>query len=214
MMRALQFSLLGLAVAAAIAISVLVLVRNFSTEQAQQAATREVAAQEKVAPAAAPPAEDAPAKETVAEAFAPPPESPAPVAPFIANPVGSQRSAYEPLIVPPSGASGESITVVSREPESPAKSNDSPAAGRLTLSPSQEERVRYVLQSHNIIQSEATDVPLRPGSVLPKEVTLSPMPIELANVVPNYRSYSYVFMQDRIVIVATNSREIGLILPF
>ena len=84
----------------------------------------------------------------------------------------------------------------------------------VALSQAQEERVRYVLQSHNIIQAEVTDLPLRPGSTVPKDVVLSPLPIELGNIVPDYRSYSYVFIQDRIVIVNTSSREIGLVLPF
>ena len=95
-----------------------------------------------------------------------------------------------------------------------AKGGTSPADARISLSPAQEEKVRYILQSHNIVQSEVADFPLRLGSALPKEIDLLPLPMELGGVVPDYRSYSYVFVQDRIVIVATNSREIGLILPF
>jgi hypothetical protein len=223
MIRALQFSAIGMAVLAALAMSVLLLVRSFPTDTPQQAA-QEQTAQEQTASVDLGAKEGTPRTEemarpedAVAEAFAQPQEaSTPPPGPFIAKPVGSQRSPYEPLILPPTGQSGGEVTAVAREaaPAPAAKDGAGPAGTRLNLSPTQEQRIRYVLQSHNIIQSEVTDIPLRPGTTLPKEVMLSPLPIELASVVPNYRSYSYVFMQDRIVIVSTSSREIGLILPF
>jgi hypothetical protein len=216
-MRVFQFSLIALAVAAALAVSVLLVLRNLPPQALQQAAREEVAVQPEAAPAVPTPEETASIEEAIAAAFALPQQAATPpTEPFIAKPAGAQTSPYEPLVLPPSGASGGSITIASREPESMprAKAGTSPAGARLSLSPAQEEKVRYILQSHNIVQSEVADFPLRLGSALPKEVDLLPLPMELGGVVPDYRAYSYVFMQDRIVIVATNSREIGLILPF
>ena len=216
-MRVIQFSLIALAVAAALAVSVLLVLRNLPPEAVQQAAREEVAVQPETAPADVPTPEDtASIEEAIAAAFALPQQANTPPSePFIAKPAGAQASPYEPLILPPSGVSG-SITIASREVESVsrAKGGTSPAGARISLSPAQEEKVRYILQSHNIVQSEVADFPLRLGSALPKEIDLLPLPMELGGVVPDYRSYSYVFVQDRIVIVATNSREIGLILPF
>jgi hypothetical protein len=216
-MRVFQYSLIALAVAAALAVSVLLVLRNLPPEAVQQAAREDLAVQPETALADVPTPEDtASIEEAIAAAFALPQQAPTPpTEPFIAKPAGAQASPYEPLILPPSGVSG-SITIASREAESlpPGKGGTPSAGARISLSPPQEEKVRYILQSHNIVQSEVADFPLRLGSALPKEIGLLPLPMELGGVVPDYRSYSYVFVQDRIVIVATNSREIGLILPF
>jgi hypothetical protein len=224
MIRAIHFSVISLAALAALAISILLLVRSFSTDTPLQVAQEEQPTQEQTASVDVPAKEETRSTEDVssrqdaiAEAFATSQQANTPPdEPFIAKPAGSQRSPYDPLILPPTGQSGGQVTAVAREagPAPAAKDRALPAGGRLTLSPTQEQRVRYVLQSHNIIQSEVTDFPLRAGNTLPKDVMLSPLPIELASVVPNYRAYSYVFMQDRIVIVSTSSREIGLVLPF
>ena len=213
-----RLSLVGLAVAAALAVSVLLVLRNLPPQDPQPTAREEVAVQAEPAPADVPsPEETASIEEAIAAAFALPQQAVAPpVEPFIAKPAGAQASPYEPLVLPPSGLSGGNIIARLPEPESSprAKRDTVPVEAPLNLSPAQQEKVRYVLQSHNILQSEVKDFPLRVGNAVPKEVDLLPLPIELVSIVPNYRNYSYAFMQDRIVIVATNSREIGLILPF
>jgi hypothetical protein len=211
-MRVFQLSLIVLAVTAALAVSALLLLRNLATETSQVAHTK-VSAQEEPAPAdtsagkeTSSDADDAASKAAaIAEALALSNQaSGQPAEPLVTRPVGSQRSPYEPLILPPSGESA--VSALAPPPEG--------KGARLSLTAAQEERIRYILQSHNIIQSEVSDFPLQPGGILPKEILLSPLPNELATVVPNYRAYAYVFMQDRIVIAAMNSREIGLILPF
>jgi hypothetical protein len=209
-MRALQLSVLALGIAAVLAVSALLVARNLPRGTSQDAGRIETAVQDPARPADPPEEHVASIKESIATAFSPPPQAQAPAAPvdlpLITLPAGVQKSPTEPLIIAPSGTSEGDAAARGKGPAS--------AVPRLSLSQAQEERVRYVLQSHNIIQSEATDLPLRPGGTVPKEIVLSPLPIELGNVVPDYRSYSYVFIQDRIVIVNTNSREIGLVLPF
>ena len=210
-MRALQLSALALAIAAVLAVSAILVARNLPRGTSQDAGRIETAAQEPTRPAD-PASEEhvASIKESIATAFSPPPQAQAPAPPvelpLITLPAGVQKSSTEPLIIAPSGTSDGDVAARSKGPAS--------AVARLALSQAQEEKVRYVLQSHNIIQSEVTDLPLRPGSTVPKDVVLLPLPTELGNVVPDYRSYSYVFIQDRIVIVNTTSREIGLVLPF
>jgi hypothetical protein len=215
-MRVFKLALIALGVAAALVVSVLLVLRNLPPQALQQAAREEVAVQPEIAPTDVPTPEDrASMEEAIAAASALPQQATAPPSePFIARPAGAQASPYEPLILPPSGVSGGNITAGSPEITLRDKRGALPADARLNLSPAQAEKVRYVLQSHNIIQSEVVDIPLRPGSTVPKEVELLPLPMELGGVVPDYSSYSYVFAQDRILIVATNSREIGLILPF
>jgi len=171
-MRAIRYSLIGLLLAAAMAASVALVVRNLPDG------------------APAPADEAAPAPSIAAAPQAPP-----------AAPERStmQGRAVEMLAVPPAG------TI---EPAPPPQAGI-PAPSRLSFSSAQEDKVRYVLLSHNIMQTEAPDFPLQLGGAVPETVQLFPLPVEVADVVPNYRAYSYVISQNRIVIVVTDRRTIG-----
>lgn len=82
------------------------------------------------------------------------------------------------------------------------------------LTEEQTERVRYVLLSHNVMQEEVENFPLRIGGTVPPNVPLTQLPIEIADVVPAYARYSYVIVQNRIVIAVSNSRRIEVAIPF
>lgn len=98
-------------------------------------------------------------------------------------------------------------------PRAPAKSNTPSASSRLALSPPDIEKVRHILLTHNIMQTEAADFPLRVGAIVPEGVNLSPLPIELSDIVPAYAQYSYVIVQNQIAIVVSGSREIRVLIP-
>jgi hypothetical protein len=83
---------------------------------------------------------------------------------------------------------------------------------RLRLTSEQAEKVRIVLLSHTIMQSEQ-EFPLRIGGTVPQNIDLIPLPREVAAAVPGYANYSYVFTQNQLVIVITTSREIDLLIP-
>jgi hypothetical protein len=83
---------------------------------------------------------------------------------------------------------------------------------RLRLTAEQAEKVRDVLLSHTILQSEL-EFPLRVGGTVPANIGLTPLPREVAGAVPDYTNYSYVFTQNQLVIVVTTSREIDLLIP-
>ncbi|MCC6947101.1 MAG: hypothetical protein IT539_04965 [Bradyrhizobiaceae bacterium] len=110
-------------------------------------------------------------------------------------------------------------TAAASQPDTPAPQQTlaagtpPPAGTRLTLTAQQSERVRYVLLSHNIMQVEASDLPLRVGGVVPPNVPLLPFPIEMADVVPAYAQYSYVMAQNQIAIVSNASRRIDVVIP-
>lgn len=87
-----------------------------------------------------------------------------------------------------------------------------PFRDRLDLTAAQMERVRYVLLTHNIMQLEAADFPLQVGATVPENVNLLPLPIELSELVPDFEYYSYVISRDQIAIVATDKREIKLLI--
>jgi hypothetical protein len=235
-MGALKVSLIGLLVAAALAVSVALVIRNLPDGDQPAPPVKEVARTPVPAPAPAAPsraksdpaltvdqsripqAEDrvpqldervAQAEERAppAAAQAEPQPEPAPSpAPFSTM----QGRATELLAIPPAG-------VLGGPPVQPVPQAATPAAvgagGRLTFSPAQEERVRYVLMSHNVMQTEAPDFPLQLGGVVPETVRLSPLPIEVSDVVPNYRAYAYVISQNRIVIVTADRRTISSVIP-
>jgi len=54
---------------------------------------------------------------------------------------------------------------------------------------------------------------LRIGGAVPKEVSLTPLPRDVADAIPGYLNYSYVIAQYQIVIVVTERREIDLLIP-
>jgi hypothetical protein len=231
-MRPLQLSLIGLGVLAGLVLSVALVLRNLPSDPRQSpepdAQTAAAQAEPEQAATEPGPREEPDEPDTAsatpsaaADLLPPPPASPPPAEPLVAKPAGSQSSVFDPLILPPSGLSGGTIAALPPQSSAPQiaprsapdeRTASLPAGTRLRLSEAQQEKVRYVLQSHNIVQTE-TDFPLNPGTNVPQEVNLAPLPIELSNVVPNYRAYSYVFAQDRILIVITNSRQIGLVLP-
>ena len=134
-----------------------------------------------------------------------PSESAAPAAPSAASERDKPMDrAFAPLALPPAGKIGAEL---------PADSGSEAAVSRLQLSPEQQDKVRYVLLSHNIMQSPAADFPLQVGGVVPQNVPLTPLPREVADAVPNYRAYSYVISQNRIAIVGNDRREIGFLIP-
>lgn len=228
-MGTLKVSLIGLLVAAAMAISVALVIRNLPDSGQPVPPVKEMArAPEPAAPApAAPPpaAKSSPApaadqsripqveerlsqaEERMPQTATPQAEQPPATAPAPFSTM--QGRATELLAIPPAGVLGAPST----QPVPPPASTAGPAAvtagGRLAFSPAQEERVRYVLMSHNVMQTEAADFPLQLGGTVPETVRLTPLPIEVADVVPNYRAYAYVISQNRIVIVMADGRTIS-----
>lgn len=223
-MNALKITLIGLLVAVAMVISVALVIRSLPDGERPSLPAKETAqAPEPVAPAPEPAAEAKPvpsadqdripqagdrageADDRIPQAA----EQPEPQQPEPLPHSTMQGRATELLAIPPAGILG----APSAQPADPASPAAVTANGRLAFSPAQEERVRYVLMSHNVMQTEAPDFPLQLGATVPENVPLSPLPIELAEIVPDYRAYAYVISQNRIVIVTADRRTIGALIP-
>lgn len=199
-MRRIHYIWGGLVVAVALAVSIALLMRDFP-------AGPRLAKQD-----------TAPKQDTV------PPQTTAPAAPAPSAEQNThqesehateQRSIpgeiFNLKAMPPPGYAGSD-----RPPLTPPMTALPPAAptsARLNPTAGQAERLRYVLLSHTIMQSEAPEFPLRIGGTVPTNVTLMPMPREIADVIPDYARYSYVLTQYQIVIVVTERREIDLLIP-
>jgi hypothetical protein len=250
-MRAIRYSLFALTVIAALAISVVLLQREFTERRAAEvpAGNASPPARGSVPPSdrAASTRAEQPPKNSESQTPSPPatasqspPAAPSDVverafADVPSAPPGQPRrpgSAFDPLVLPPAGTivaqprvpemrtpdmrTQDTRTQEARIPEPPPRPQQQqrPApAGPLALSREQQERIRNILLSHNIMQSPASEFPLQVGALVPPEVELMPLPHEIADAIPNYRGYSYVISQDRIVIVVTEKRAISLLIP-
>lgn len=213
-MRALRNWLIGLGVAAAMAISVALVIRNLpdgDPTPAPQAAkapvpadTPVVASKPEPAPQPAPATQPA-EEDRIPRAAAKPEPQPEPQTPPAPPLSTMQGRATELLAIPPAG-------IIGPQPSTPPAVAAIDPGGRLSFSPAQEDRVRYVLMSHNVMQTEAPDFPLQLGGTVPENVRLAPIPIEISDIVPNYRAYAYVISQNRIIIVATERRTISALI--
>ncbi len=222
-MNTLKITLIGLLVALAMVVSVALVIRSLPDGERPSPPAKETAQAPEPAPSAPervpeptpapaadqdriPQAEDraAEADDRIPQAA----EQPEPQQPEPPPHSTMQGRATELLAIPPAGILG----APSARPADPASPAAATANGRLAFSPAQEERVRYVLMSHNVMQTEAPDFPLQLGATVPENVPLSPLPIEIADIVPNYRAYAYVISQNRIVIVTADRRTIGALI--
>jgi hypothetical protein len=223
-MRGIHYFFAGLGVALALTISVALIVRNLPAEtpvpEQQETASPEAKADlppppEKIVTAASP-AVTAPPPTIAAPSIAFPPPAVATSPPVVAKPANP----FDPESLPSPGYIGPGRPDAP-PPQAAAPGRESPASesrgvrtgSRLNLTTEQAAKLRYVLLTHTIMQSEAPEFPLRIGGSVPPEVSLMPLPREVADAVPGYRNYSYVISQYQIVIVVTERREIDLLLP-
>jgi hypothetical protein len=213
-MRAVHYVLAGSAIAAMLAISVALVVRDLPAGKPADQPT-EISPQA-TAPAAPKATPEPPAvREPAPISPEPlrPPRSPAP--PVQAAPTAPAQAAkpgnlFDIQSMPSPGYIGPDVPLQGPQ----ARATDRNAARmRLKLTPEQSARVSYVLLSHTITQTEAPEFPLRIGSTVPPEVLLTPLPRDLADAVPDYEHYSYIIVQYQIVIVVSGRREIDLLIP-
>ena len=193
-MRAVNYVLGGAIVALAIAVSITLLVRNFPAGS-PLSRPHEIAATGK----------DSPDARSSPEQSVAPPQAAAPGQRTKPGDLFSLEALPSPGYVGP----GKFET----PPRATAQSRGPSEGGRLNLTAGQSARIRYVLLSHTIMQSDAPEFPLRIGGAVPQEVSLTPLPRDVADAIPGYLNYSYVIAQYQIVIVVTERREIDLLIP-
>jgi hypothetical protein len=237
-MGSIRYIVAGLAVALALAVSILLIVRNLpggspvppqEQEQQQEPQPREeqqeTASREEPSdilplpekPVSAPPSAVSP-PFSVPPPVAPPSAAFPPPAPPSAIPGATPEILFTPKPLPAPELIAPTVPPLAT-PQVAAPGNngrtDGKGRGGARLNPTAEQtaKLRYVLLSHSIMQSEAPEFPLRIGGTVPPEVALTPLPHEVADVIPGYMNYSYVITQNQIVIVITNRREIDLLIP-
>jgi hypothetical protein len=203
-MRIVRYSLATFAVIALLGVSVALVLRDFpagSEPVAAERAGKTVAAKSSVAGNA--PVRD-PAEPGATTSSAPNAE-PASATPTPPSSLLAPETTVMLLAPPPQA------TRASPQPAVPTRS-DPAAPPPLNLTAAQQAKVRDLLLTHTIMQAAAPDFPLQQGATVPENVPLLPVPHELADAIPNFQRYSYVIAQDRIVIVATERREIRFLI--
>jgi len=98
-----------------------------------------------------------------------------------------------------------------KEPNGGAqKSSERSGSGeRVQLSEQQRSNVHgTLLKESNLNRASNVNVSISIGTRFPRSVRLAPLPASIISVVPAYRSYQYVVVNDQICIVDPNSYEI------
>ena len=81
--------------------------------------------------------------------------------------------------------------------------------GQVTLSSEQKTKVREtVIRSGNAPRVTNVNFSVSVGTVIPRETRLAPLPPILVEIYPQWRSYRYVIVEERIIIVEPDSFKI------
>lgn len=80
--------------------------------------------------------------------------------------------------------------------------------GSVTLNQRQARVVRNILQRRNVRTFSRSDFFVGIGARLPYHVRLYPLPTAIVSIFPQYDGYDYVIVDDEIVIVAPESRQV------
>lgn len=80
--------------------------------------------------------------------------------------------------------------------------------GSVTLDRRQARVVRNLLQRRNVQTFSRADFFVGIGARLPSHVRLYPLPAAFVSIVPQYAGYDYVVVEDEIVVVAPETREV------
>jgi len=88
-------------------------------------------------------------------------------------------------------------------------------ADRTRLSEQQQTTVRERFRGSGLERNRVTNVnfDIRVGASVPRSVTLHTLPVGVVEVVPQYRGYRYVYVNDDIVIVDPGSYAVIAVLP-
>lgn len=88
------------------------------------------------------------------------------------------------------------------------------AAGeRRDLDDGQRSRLSAYFERHKGPRVNRVDFSVQVGVRIPARVRVAPLPREIVAIVPEYRGYDYVIVEDEIVILRPRTREIVTIIP-
>jgi hypothetical protein len=85
------------------------------------------------------------------------------------------------------------------------------AAGSAKLSTEQRTKITSILREHKV-ESTKLNVSVNIGTRIPASVHIYPLPVQVIEVYPEWRGFSYILVGDQIVVISPRTHEIVAIL--
>ena len=97
-----------------------------------------------------------------------------------------------------------------RDKDSDRASNSKGDAKNVRLDSKQETRIKTVIKEKNVTHLKRADIhfSINVGTRVPASVHWYSLPVEIVEIVPQYRGYYYIIVDEEIIIIAPNTREI------
>jgi hypothetical protein len=87
------------------------------------------------------------------------------------------------------------------------------SVGSTTLSPDQKTRLHGIITGGNVRRIDDVDFSLSVGTRVPDTVTVYDVPETIVDIVPEYRGFRYIVVEDELVIIDPETLEIVAVLP-
>jgi hypothetical protein len=94
-----------------------------------------------------------------------------------------------------------------------AQQGTSGSAKSVQLSSEQRTKIRTTLINSKVERVTNVNFSIRVGARVPRTVHFYPLPIEIVEIVPEYRDYVYIIVGDEILIIDPDTFEIVAVLP-
>jgi uncharacterized protein DUF1236 len=94
-----------------------------------------------------------------------------------------------------------------------AQQGTSGSTKSVQLSTEQRSKIRTTLINSKVGRVNNVNFSIRVGARVPRTVHFYPLPVEIVEIVPEYRDYDYIIVGDEILIIDPNTLEIVAILP-
>jgi hypothetical protein len=141
-------------------------------------------------------------------------ESPAPAPPAIQN-APPEKIAPDMKAGKTDAVTHKPATAADTAPDangSASTTGQGAAAGSGKLSAEQRGKITTILKQKKVEQTHLT-VSVKVGTRVPESVHSYPLPVEVAEVYPEWRSFDYILVGDEIMIIDPATHEIVAILP-
>ncbi|WP_457797001.1 DUF1236 domain-containing protein [Methylocystis sp. S23] len=92
--------------------------------------------------------------------------------------------------------------------EQPRAGRNGQERGAVRLSEREQSRVRDIIERRGVRSIPRGDFNARIGAVLPPTVQFYPLPEEIVSILPQYRGYNFVRVEDQIAIIDPGSRQV------
>ncbi|TWA92581.1 DUF1236 domain-containing protein [Bradyrhizobium stylosanthis] len=84
----------------------------------------------------------------------------------------------------------------------------------VNINDQQRTRISASISHLNVQPLTNVNFSLSVGTVVPRDISLQPLPAEVVEIVPQYRGYNFVLVKDEIVIIEPSTYKIVTVLPY